>query len=185
MRKGELAKIILGIVVGGAFIAGAVALPGMAAALRPLLRKKSSGVRNGSLERALRTLRDRRMVQLTYTNGKSALSVTEKGRTYLKRLEFDDLRLEIPKPWDSRWSVILFDIPESHKNARDALRRKLNDLGCLQFHKSVFVHPAPCEDEVDFITELFEIRRFVTIFRTESLGHQEHRAWRRFGLRLQ
>lgn len=183
MKKGELAKMLLGILVGGAIVVGAITLPGMAVAMKPFLRKRLSRVRDDSLERTLHKLRERRMVELIYDkNGEPALAITERGKTYLKRLEFDALKLPLPKRWDKRWSVILFDIPETHKQARDALRRKLKDMGCFQFHKSVFVHPAPCEDEVDFLTELFEIRRFVTVFRTESLGHQEHHAYRHFAL---
>ena len=77
---------------------------------------------------------------------------------------------------------MLFDIPETKKTARDALRHKLRQLGCFQFHKSVFVHPAPCEDEIDFLAELFNIQEYVTVFRTPSLGKQEYRAYRFFGL---
>lgn len=167
-------------------VAATVMLPGLAIALKPLLTKKHSGIKRLSIERALRRLKTRRMVQITLdAGGNETLSITEAGRVRLRRLEFEDLILKIPKSWDGYWSVILFDIPERHKTARDALRMKLRSLGCFQYHKSVFVHFVPCEDEVDFIAETFQIRRYVTVFRTRSLGHQEHRAYRHFHLKPQ
>ena len=101
----------------------------------------------------------------------------------MRQFEFEEMKLDIPSARGGIWTVVLFDIPEYQKTARDALRRKLKELGCFQYHRSVFVYPASCEDEIDFISEFFQISRFVIRFETKSLGNQEYRARRFFGLK--
>lgn len=57
--------------------------------------------------------------------------------------------------------MVLFDIPEKIRKGRDALRDKLKDLGFYELQKSVWVHPYPCEDEINFITEVFDLRPYI------------------------
>ena len=87
--------------------------------------------------------------------------LTEKGRERV--LTFDDTKMRIEKPsrWDGKWHVVLFDIPEKHKLAREALRSKLRELGFHQWQRSVFVHPYPCREQVDFISAFFNVRTHV------------------------
>lgn len=67
----------------------------------------------------------------------------------------------VPELWDGLWHIVVFDIPEKYKWARLALRDKLLDLGFFPYQKSVYIHPYPCRDEVDFVVEYFKMRRFV------------------------
>ena len=57
----------------------------------------------------------------------------------------------------------MFDIPESEKFAREALREKLKNLGFAQFQKSIWIYPYPCENEIDFVTEFFSIAKHVNL----------------------
>ena len=68
---------------------------------------------------------------------------------------------------------VIFDIPETKKKAREALRNKLKELGFKELQKSVLVLPYECEDEIDFIVEIFEIRRFVRFMRVNSFTNDE------------
>ena len=184
MQKGEIAKLILGILAGTGVVLAAATLPGLAVALKPFIQKKNGHLEKISLERALRRLRQKRLIELVYDrDGSFSLLITKLGKKYLKKLDFENLKLEIPKHWDGKWSVILFDIPESRKVARNALQQKLKGMGCFQFNKSVLVHPSPCEDEIDFTSEMLGIRNYVTTFQTTSLGHREHHALRHFKLK--
>src|SRR3990167_2211250 len=63
--------------------------------------------------------------------------------------------------WDKKWRVVIFDIPEKSRMARDALRRKLKELEFRELQKSVFVHPYECKKEIDFIIEFFNLRHYV------------------------
>jgi len=87
--------------------------------------------------------------------------ITEKGKQHLKRLEFHELELTRGNSWDGKWRLILFDIPEPRKRSRDALRRKLKELGCHELQKSVFAWPYDCRKEIGFVTDFFRLRPHV------------------------
>ena len=87
--------------------------------------------------------------------------ITEKGRRHLKRLEFRELELTRGNSWDGKWRLILFDIPEPRKRSRDALHRKLKELGCYELQKSVFAWPYDCRKEIGFVTDFFRLRPHV------------------------
>jgi len=176
-----VARTILGVLGTAALVVMVAAVPNAAHVLEPLLRGSKKSVRHSrSLEQAIRGLRERRLIEFVPKDGMIQLQITEAGRKRLRQFEFEDIRLAVPARWDKQWTIILFDIPEDKKSARDALQRKLREIGCFQFHKSVFVHPADCADEIDFVTETFLVSRYVTHFRTPSLGSQEYRVRRHF-----
>jgi len=106
-------------------------------------------------------------------DGSIEIVLTEKGK--LKALEgkIDELEIEIPRNWDKLWRIVIFDIPEKKKRARDALRRKLKELGFLELQKSVFIFPYECKDEIEFIVEVFEIRRYVRYLVVKEITNEE------------
>ena len=184
MGKEEIVRAILVALGVLGIVVAVAAVPNAALLLKPLIRKiHKRAIVDDSLERSLRRMAKKRIVEFSVRNGKTYLQITDNGKKKLKEIQFESIKIEMSKSWNGVWTVILFDIPEYQKTARDALRRKLKDLGCYQYHKSVFVHPASCGDEIDFVAEFFEIGRHVINFETRSLGNQEHRARRFFGLR--
>ena len=50
---------------------------------------------------------------------------------------------------------------------------KLKELGFLELQKSVLVLPYECEDEINFIVEVFLIRPFVRFMRVKSFTNDE------------
>lgn len=95
------------------------------------------------------------------SDGSVQAILTEKGKEKAIRFNPDYLKIKKPTNWDKRWRMVIYDIPDQKKAARDALRLKLNELGFKEWQKSVFIHPYPCRDEIDFIIEFFEIRPYV------------------------
>lgn len=91
------------------------------------------------------------------SGGIEKIKLTQKGRGRVLEYNFRNLKIKTGKRWDGKWHMVLFDIPEPKKKIRDALRRKLKELGFLEFQKSVFVFPYPAEDEINFIINFFDI----------------------------
>ncbi len=116
-----------------------------------------------NISQALYRLKKRRIIQIRQQGNKTRIILTEKGR--LRKLTYDVERIKVPKPerWDGYWRFLIFDIPEDRALARDAFRRKLKQLGFIQFQKSVWIYPYPCETEIDFLTEVLKVRRFLTL----------------------
>lgn len=85
-------------------------------------------------------------IERVLKNGKVYLRLTNEGRAELKR----DFPLErLGKKWDGRWTVVIFDIPEEWRYARDKLRFDLGRLGFGGLQKSVWISPFPIADDIE------------------------------------
>ena len=94
---------------------------------------------------------------------------TELGRKKLKKLVFDELQIQTPSKWSGKWSLVIFDIPKYFHKKRNALRGKLKEMRFYQCQKSVWIHPFPCIEEVEFVKEMLDIKPFVTIFSVDKM----------------
>ena len=81
--------------------------------------------------------------------------------------------LNRPAQWDGKWRLVIFDVPEKDKKAREALRYKLKDLNFVRLQDSIWVTPYPCEDEIRFLREIFVISFNVDVIETNDLKHHE------------
>lgn len=106
-------------------------------------------------------------------NGIVEIVLTKEGKKKALKYQIDEIEIKKPDKWDGKWRIVIFDIPEKRKKAREALRLKLKDIGFKELQKSVFVLPYECEDEIDFIVEVFEIRPYVRFLRVESFTNEE------------
>lgn len=98
------------------------------------------------------------------SDGTVSLTLTDGGTSRILRYRLDDMKIKRPARWDRIWRLVMFDIPETKKQGRDALAAKLKQLGFYPLQKSVFIFPYDCKNEVDFIVELFELRPYVRLF---------------------
>lgn len=104
---------------------------------------------------------DRLVSEKENGDGTKTLVLTEKGKKRALTFNFQTLTIPKQERWNELWHCVFFDIPEKLKLKRHALRAKLYDLGFYHWQKSVFVHPYPCRDQIDFVVEFFGIRRYV------------------------
>lgn len=105
--------------------------------------------------------RDRLVDMIDISDDETRIVLTEKGKLRAIQFKIDDLKIKIPARWDKKWRVVFFDVPEKKRQARDALRDKLREIGFYELQKSVFVFPYECRNEIDFVIEVFEIRGYV------------------------
>ncbi len=98
---------------------------------------------------------------------------TQPGRQWLKRSLHKRL-VYLPRgPWDKKWRIIIFDVPQEKHIARIRFRNRLKLLGCVMLQKSVFVFPYPCHEKVGDIANYLEISDYVDILTAESVGFKE------------
>ena len=105
--------------------------------------------------------RDRLVSERENSDGTKTILLTEQGKKRALTFNERTLTIPVPKEWNALWHGVFYDIPEKFKLQRHAFREKLRDLGFFPWQKSVFVHPYPCRDEIDFIVELLEVRPYV------------------------
>ena len=99
--------------------------------------------------------------------------LTKEGQKKALKFKIDEMEIKKPAKWDGEWRIVIFDIPDRFKKAREALRKKIKDLGFIKLQESVFVFPYECEDEINFIVEVFLIRPFVRFMRVKSFTNEE------------
>jgi len=131
------------------------------------LAKKSSSEFKFSkpiqLSQSIYYLKKRKLIKTQVINNKTILVLTEKGKERKLEYDLENIRISRQETWDGKWRLLMFDIPESKKIAREALREKLKKLGFVKFQKSVWLYPFPCENEVDFISEHFSISEHLNL----------------------
>ena len=127
-----------------------------------------------ALYRAIHEYRNARLLDFVEKNdGSVEVILTEKGKRRALRYKLDEIEIKKPVRWDKKWRIVIFDVPEKKKRAREALRSKLRELGFKELQKSVFVYPYECKDEIDFINEVFDIRPYVKLIIAESVTNEE------------
>jgi len=108
-------------------------------------------------------------------------SLTAKGATKLEQLGFSK---SIKKQkWDGLWRIIIFDISEDKKTAREALRQKLKKFGFYHLQKSVFVLPYDCEKEIMALADFFMANDNIEYITAKTLGGKEKEIKNFFNLR--
>jgi|GEM_PF-286956 len=106
-------------------------------------------------------------------DGVFTIEITEKGKRRALSDVFNNLKIQKPKKWDRFWRLVIFDIPEKHKWARESFRDKLQSLGFYQLQKSAFICPYPCDDEIKFLISVFNISPYVHFIKTQHLENDQ------------
>jgi phenylacetic acid degradation operon negative regulatory protein len=118
--------------------------------------------RHQALERAIASLYQSHLLQERVSkDGTITLVLSDRGRHHAITADIKKLRVKKAGIWDRKWRVVLSDIPENRKSARDALRAHLKDMQFVEFQKSVWVHAFDCKGEIDFLIEFYDVRKYV------------------------
>lgn len=108
------------------------------------------------------------------SDGTTTIFLTNKGKNKALTYKLDEIKIPSMKKWDKKWRIILFDIPEKFKKARNALAGLLKNMGFYPLQKSVFVYPFECTNETDFVIEFFNLRPYVRYILAEHLDNEFH-----------
>lgn len=166
-----LTKAVILTLGAGVVIGGALLFPGMGWVYREFKRKQwEDAKKRGVLRATIRRLEKQELVSWNETSGKVRLTLTEKGRKRVLQYNIDRLEIKDRGSWDGLWRVVVFDVPESKRDARDLFRKKLKDLGFYQLQKSVFLTRYECKDEIDFLRHSLEIAPHVLYIKAKDIS---------------
>lgn len=107
------------------------------------------------------------------SDGSVTITLTEKGRMKALTYKFEEIKVNNGN-WDKKWRIVAFDVPEKLKNGRNALRDKLKEVGFYELQKSLWVFPYECKNEVDFIIEYFDLRKYVRFGILDFIDNELH-----------
>jgi len=137
--------------------------------------KEWKNINKRTIERAIFSLYKSKLIkERENPDGSLTMVLTEKGEEKIITFNINNMKIKKPKRWDKKWRIVLFDIPEKHKKAREAMRDILKKLGFYKYQESVFIHPYPCDDEISFVTEYFDVKSYVRTLVAESLDNELH-----------
>ena len=138
------------------------------------LKKEWKEVDRKYLYRIVKEFQEDRLVDYSEKeNGTVEMVLTEKGKRMVLKFDIDKIKIKKPIEWDGKWRMVFFDVPERRRAERNILRNKLKELGFGEIQKSVFIHPFPCLDEINFITEYFQLRNLVRYGEMTNISNEE------------
>lgn len=134
---------------------------------------KSADIKASQLTKTFWQLRHQKIIDFKEDNqGNVRIILTEAGEKRVLSYRLDNLTLKESKRWDGYWRIVAFDIPENKKQARYALTQKMKALGLMQFQKSLWIYPYECRDEIDFISQIFEVEKYVHYIVAKSITNE-------------
>ena len=102
------------------------------------------------------------------------IHLTEKGQEVFLRFNYENLEIKQSKIWDRNFRMVIFDIPEKKRNARNSLREKMKEVGLVKFNDSVWVYPYPCQKEIDFIANYWNIGKYVHFALVKDITNRDY-----------
>jgi len=167
--------ILLGV---GFFITASILAPGLPLAIKPFIDYKKEKdyqkwkqFNQARLKQVLRRLKEQKVVEVISSEQGDIIKITEKGKRKVLNFNLENIQLE--KKWDGKWRLIIYDVAKERKKERDFLREILKRLNCFQLQKSVYLTPYQCEDEIEYIRQLFGIGDEVKILKVASLENEK------------
>jgi phenylacetic acid degradation operon negative regulatory protein len=73
-------------------------------------------------------------------------------------------------PWDGRWYLLTYSIPETKRDLRRKLRRRLLWLGFGALNHAIWISPRDLRAEVEQIVNALHVRPYVEYFAAEHWG---------------
>jgi DNA-binding transcriptional regulator PaaX len=171
MKRDFGKAFLLEIFKAGGVVSLSLISPNAIQLLKPFI--KNDQFNKTRFQQTINRLKKNELIGIKQDGDLITLKLHNKGRD--KALKYNIEKLEISKPsrWDGHWHIVIFDIPENHKVARNVLKFKLDELGFKQIQKSVYLHPYPCEDEVEMIRSVYGVRPFVKTFTVTALEDED------------
>ncbi len=126
-------------------------------------------------ERAINSLYSSKLVATEENaDGTFTLVLSAEGKNKALRYDLDRMKIKRPPQWDNLWRMVSFDIPESERDARDAIRGHLIRLGFYEQHQSFFVYPFDCRSEIEYLIELYGVRKYARFILATYIDNESH-----------
>ncbi len=134
-------------------------------------------IQKQAAERAIESLYESRLIEARENSDRTTtLMLSRQGKKRALTYKTFAMRVANTKPWDGKWRIVLYDIPEDEREARNAFRDHLTDLGFRKLQHSAGIYPLECHEEIEFLVELHDIRRYVRYIIAEHIDNEIY--WR-------
>lgn len=164
----NLTEAILRILAAGVVLPAILVMPGIG---KLFVDRRNSWQKfdEKKLKPRIKNLLKRKLVAIKEEDGQMVVKLTEKGKTLLLRYDLDRMKIKKPSSWDGKWRLVIFDIPNEQKQARELFREKLKQLEFYPLQKSVFLTPFPCFSEIEFLRQVLGVGEYVRVLIVQRL----------------
>lgn len=119
-----------------------------------------------ALSQAIKRLREGGLIEFI-DDEKLFIRLTDSGKD---QALWAAMKTDDNNKWDGRWRIVIWDIPEKRRGARDLLRAKLKGLGFKHWQKSVWATKKNCKGQLrDFIRKV-GIEDWVMVIESDDVG---------------
>lgn len=115
---------------------------------------------------AIKRLREKGLIEYVDL-GKVVFKLTDSGSDQVIRSK---LKLENKEVWDKIWRLVIFDIPEDQRLARDLLRFKLKEWGFVKIQRSVWATKKNCTVVMRKFVDELGISKWVLVIESNNSG---------------
>src|ERR1051326_1331816 len=169
----------MAIIAAGGIVALSAAAPNLIGALGKInsslkhLSKKDKAER---IKREIYYLKKSGQIKIKRTAKEVFISLTRLGRKKLPKIAFHSLHIPKQKHWNHRWWQVAADIPtKDYRNAADALRTKLKQMGFYSLQRTLWFYPFDPRRELQFLINHYRISQFVTVMEVSRLDKADER----------
>jgi len=158
LRENLTKDTLLAIAVVGVVALTVVVSPNLFATAAKAYFKDKSKKDIYARARKLKELEMKKLISFReLRNGEVRIELTHLGEVLVRQYNLDNIQMKRPHKWDGKWHILMYDIPSFKRNASDAFRQKIKQMGLFQLQKSVWVSPYDFMPEIEFLATIFEI----------------------------
>ena len=122
-------------------------------------------LKKSAVAKTLKRLRENGLID--FVDDKTLkLRLTDKGRS---QALWTKMKLE-DEEWDGKWRMVVWDIPEKRRKARDLLRHQLKQLGFKRFQNSIWVSKKNCTVLLKEYIKKVGIGDWVKVLESDSIN---------------
>lgn len=152
--------------VGGVVLIAAT-VPNVAQLLRYMPGYKKGARFSYQSKTALQRLTQQGLIRFEERGGRQYARPTEEGKRMLVLEALKEKKM--PRRWDRRWRVVLFDISERRRSIRDQLRSFMQEYGFVRLQDSAWIYPYDCEELIALAKADFRLGSAVLYMIVEQL----------------
>ncbi|HBQ50577.1 CRISPR-associated endonuclease Cas2 [Candidatus Daviesbacteria bacterium RIFCSPLOWO2_01_FULL_38_10] len=108
------------------------------------------------ISQAIKRLREKGYLETSVDEGKVMMKLTELGADALGFVDQN-------KPWDKKWRIVIYDIPEDKRGVRDLFRRRLKEWGFKKWQQSTWITKKDVTEKLRKLVKKLGITNWVAI----------------------
>ena len=132
----------------------------------PIIGKYRKDMGRKEFSRFVYYLKKRNYIKVKNLKNSSAFIITKNGISKALKASFSIEKRA--KREDGKWIMLMFDVPQTHRKARNLLKSILRNLGYKMFQQSVWISPYDVSEKTEKLLQLYDLDNYVKIFLIEK-----------------